>query len=194
MLNVAKIKAEGFITIQDVDKDNNVLSTVFETHNDIHFENLSYAIVKSLGNKPTGPINWLYLGNGGSVVNALGEVSYQTPNVDGQGADLYNTTYYKIVDNLNTSNTDTDNNFMTVSHTTGNLYSDLTVTCTLDYGEPVGQNLTDTTSTTEGSYTFDEIGLKDYDGNLLTHAIFAPLTKALNRRFKFIYKIRIQFV
>ena len=90
---------------------------------------------------------------------------------------------------------------MTVSHVSGKVYSDIIVQCLLDYGEPPGQSAFDNGNQLESSYTFDEIGLladygRDNTGNeltkLLTHVIFHPVQKSLNRQIQIDYTIRIQ--
>ena len=90
---------------------------------------------------------------------------------------------------------------MTVFHTTGTLYSDILVQCLLDYGEPAGQAAFDNSTATDGAYIFDELGLlanygTDVDGNtitrLLTHVVFHPVQKALNRQIQIDYTVRIQ--
>jgi hypothetical protein len=90
---------------------------------------------------------------------------------------------------------------MTVSHTVGNLYSDIVVQCLLDYGEPAGQAAFDNSTQTDSAYVFDEIGLlANYGTNnagtvitrLLTHVIFHPVQKSLNRQIQIDYTIRIQ--
>lgn len=115
-------------------------------------------------------------------------------NIIGANASLYNKTYEKIVDDNNTLNPDPTKNFIEVSHVNGNFFSDLTVNCFLDTSEPSGQNAFDNTTTSEGTYVFDEIGLVNYDGKLLTHAIFSPVEKSLNRRIQIYYNIRIQLI
>jgi hypothetical protein len=66
----------------------------------------------------------------------------------------------------------------------------------LDYGEPAGQDAFDTALSTEDLYVFDELGLKSYDTNqetmLLTHVLFHPVQKSLNRLIQIDYTVRIQ--
>jgi len=123
------------------------------------------------------------------------------PNVTGQNAALYNQTYEKIVDDTSVFNLDPTRNKMTVFHTTGRVYTDILVQCLLDYGEPSGQAAFDNSTQTDSSYTFDELGLlanygTDSNGDiitrLLTHVIFHPVQKSLNRQIQIDYTVRIQ--
>jgi hypothetical protein len=90
---------------------------------------------------------------------------------------------------------------MTVFHTTGKVYTDILVQCLLDYGEPAGQAAFDNSTQTDSSYVFDELGLlanygTDSNGDvitrLLTHVIFHPVQKSLNRQIQIDYTVRIQ--
>ena len=66
----------------------------------------------------------------------------------------------------------------------------------LDYGEPSDQNAYDNTNNNSGTYVFDELGLKSYSTTgqslLLTHVIFHPVQKSLNRLIQIDYTVRIQ--
>jgi hypothetical protein len=66
----------------------------------------------------------------------------------------------------------------------------------LDYGEPSGQDAFDTATDQNSLYVFDELGLKGYNasgtGNLLTHVVFHPVQKSLNRLIQIDYTVRIQ--
>jgi hypothetical protein len=86
---------------------------------------------------------------------------------------------------------------MTVLHTSGQVYTDILVSCLLDYGEPAGQQAFDNSTNFNGEFVFDELGLKGYTGDgqatrLLTHVIFHPVQKSLNRQIQIDYTIRIQ--
>ena len=73
--------------------------------------------------------------------------------------------------------------------------------CLLDYSEPPDQGSFDNGTQMESAFTFDEIGLLSYNGTdssgnemtkLLTHVIFHPVQKSLNRQIQVDYTIRIQ--
>lgn len=190
MKDSAKPIVKGFLKITDA-----VTGEILLEHdNAIHFENMSLAIAQSLGHKANGPIYKCAFGNGGSTVSGIGTVTYLTPNTVGASASLYNQTFEKIVDNLSISNLDPSRNKIEISHVTGNLFSDIIISCLLDAGEPAGQNALDNTTTTESAYVFDEIGIVAYSGQLLTHVIFSPIEKSLNRIISVTYTIRIQMV
>lgn len=188
--DIANVNMKGHLLI----RDKNSGEVLLDKMNAIHFENMSLALARSLGHKSTGPIEKIYYGNGGSTVNGIGEVTYLPANTVGQSATLYNATYSKIVDDLNTSNADTENNKIEISHVSGNLFSDLVVTTTLDFGEPSAQDNFDSAGSTEDDFVFDEIGLFDYAGNMVTHVVFSPLQKSLNREIEIRYTLRIQMV
>jgi len=119
------------------------------------------------------------------------------PNTTGQNADLYNETYFKVVDDTSAANTDAANNNLTVLHTAGKVYTDVLVSCLLDYGEPPGQQAFDNSTNFNGEFVFDELGLKSWNGTdneprLITHVIFHPVQKSLNRQIQIDYTVRIQ--
>jgi hypothetical protein len=162
---------------------------------------MSEAIADTLSSRGYGEIYQMAFGNGGASVDETGVITYLPPNTTGQNAALYNQTYAKIVDDTSVFNLDPTRNKMTVSHTTGRVYTDILVQCFLDYGEPAGQNAFDNSTQTDSAYIFDELGLlanygTDSDGNvitrLLTHVIFHPVQKSLNRQIQIDYTVRIQ--
>ena len=87
---------------------------------------------------------------------------------------------------------------MEVRHRAGAFYSDVLVSCLLDFGEPNDQLAFDNETNNQGNYVFDEIGLRAYTpagpgtGILLTHVIFHPVQKSLNRMIQVDYTVRIQ--
>jgi hypothetical protein len=191
---------KGHITITDVtDKENPVV--LVDKDNSINYENMSEAIADSLSSRGYGEIYQMAFGNGGASVDETGVITYLPPNTTGQNAALYNQTYAKIVDDTSLFNLDPTRNKMTVYHTTGKVYTDIVVQCLLDYGEPAGQAAFDNSTQTDSSYIFDELGLlanygTDENGNvitrLLTHVIFHPVQKSLNRQIQIDYTVRVQ--
>ena len=175
-------KIEGFVKIHDPKSG----EIIVDKKNAIHYENISIAMAQTLSNRDLGWIYQMAFGNGGSSVDPTGVITYLPPNTTGQNADLYNETYAKVVDDNSAANTDPANNKMTVLHTTGKVYTDILVTCLLDYGEPAGQQAFDNSTNFNGEYVFDELGLKVWNGSatdlrLITHVIFHPVQKSLNR-------------
>ena len=164
--------------------------------NAIHYENISIALAQSLANSGQGFIYEMAFGNGGTAIDPTGIVTYLTPNSTGSNASLYNETYKKVVDDRSSNNTDPTRNFIETRHVTGTNYTDVFITCLLDYGEPSGQQAFDNSNNNSGLYIFDELGLKSYSslGNslLLTHVIFHPVQKSLNRLIQIDYTVRIQ--
>lgn len=190
-------KVEGFLKIYDPN-DGEVF---VEKKNAINYENMSEAIADTLSSRGFGEIYQMAFGNGASSVDETGVITYLPPNTTGQNAALYNQTYAKIVDDTSVFNLDPARNKMTVYHTTGTLYSDILVQCLLDYGEPAGQAAFDNSTSTDGSYIFDELGLLANYGTavngdtitrLLTHVVFHPVQKSLNRQIQIDYTVRIQ--
>ena len=177
--------------------DPNSKEVMVDKRNAIHYENFSNSLAQSMANKDKGYIYQMAFGNGGSSVDTTGVITYLPPNITGQNADLYNQTYQKVVDDTSSANTDTTRNKLTVLHTSGKVYTDILVSCLLDYGEPSGQQAFDNSTNLDGDYVFDELGLKTWQGStsdldLVTHVIFHPVQKSLNRQIQIDYTVRIQ--
>jgi hypothetical protein len=190
-------KVEGFLKIYDPNNG----EVFVDKKNAINYENMSEAIADTLSSRGYGEIYQMAFGNGGASVDQTGVITYLPPNTTGQNAALYNQTYAKIVDDTSVFNLDPTRNKMTVSHTPGKVYTDILVQCLLDYGEPAGQAAFDNSTQTNSTYVFDELGLlanygTDTNGNiitrLLTHVIFHPVQKSLNRQIQIDYTVRIQ--
>lgn len=187
----------GFLKIFDPNNG----EVFVDKNNAIHYENISIAIADALTNRGTGAIYQMAFGNGASSVDQTGTITYLPPNTTGQNAALYNQTYTKIVDDTNITNNNPSRNNMTLNHTTGKVYTDILISCLLDYGEPAGQMAFDNSTQANDAYIFDELGLLSYygtnsSGNLLskliTHVVFHPVQKSLNRQIQIDYTVRIQ--
>lgn len=188
------ISIQGHIKIYDPTSK----EVYIDKRNAIHYENFSIALAQSIANQGEGPIAEMVFGNGGTRVSN-GIITYLTPNSVGRTATLYNQTYYKTVDAKNAASLDPARNFMETRHIEGTVYTDILITCLLDFGEPSGQLAFDNeTNTDTAAFVFDELGLKAYSpvgpntGDLLTHVIFHPVQKSLNRMIQIDYTVRIQ--
>lgn len=186
------IHIEGHIKIHDPESG----EVLINKRNAIHYENISISLAESVANAGQGFIYELVFGNGGTTVDPTGIITYLTPNSTGTNASLYNETYSKVVDDRSVVNVDPTRNKIETRHVTGTNYTDVFVTCLLDYGEPADQEAFDNTNNNGGTYVFDEIGLRSYSssgtGKLLTHVIFHPVQKSLNRLIQIDYTVRIQ--
>jgi len=197
MNSTANLSIIGFLKIHDPESQH----TYVEKCNAIHYENMSLALAQNVANKSTNFITEMHFGNGGTTVDPTGVITYLPTNTNVQNADLYNPTYYKIVDDTNAANPDPINNKITVNHTPGLIYTDILVSCLLDYGEPSGQAVFDNSQNLNDTFTFDELGLFGSVSGvsglgvglpLLTHVIFSPVQKSLNRLIQIDYTVRIQ--
>lgn len=187
------VMMEGHIRIFDPETGEDYVNK----RNAIHYENMSEALALSVANKTTGFIHEMAFGNGGTSVDPTGVITYKPANSTGTNSSLYNQTYYKVVDDLSALNNDANRNKITVNHTEGAVYTDIVVNCLLDYGEPSGQSAFDNTNNFDGTFVFDELGLKSWagtvnTGKLLTHVVFHPVQKSLNRLIEIEYTVRIQ--
>lgn len=192
-----RLKIRGHVAITDkatgemlVNKDNA-----------IHFGNMAWLVARALANDPAGHINFMAFGNGATSIDPSGRIIYRSPNtqlVRDPSADLYSRTFSKIVDDNNPLNTDPGNNRIDVITSEVN-FTDLRITCTIDFGEPAGQEAFDTAEGLEGDFVFDELALFSFgstpsEGTMLTHVIFHPVQKSLNRVIEIVYTLRIQIV
>ena len=186
------ILVEGYIKIYDPETE----QVFIDKRNAIHYENMSIALAQSLSNAGSGFIYSMSFGNGGTSVDPTGIITYLTPNSTGVNASLYNETYSKVVDDRSINNTDPYRNKTEVRHVSGTNYTDVLVTCLLDYGEPAGQDAFDTASDNNNSFVFDELGLRSHNpdgqGLLITHVLFHPVQKSLNRLIQIDYTVRVQ--
>lgn len=167
-----------------------------DKRNAIHYENMSIALAESLANQGQGFVSNMVFGNGGTSVDPTGIITYLSPNSTGTNASLYSQTYTKVIDDNSINNTDPTRNKLETRHVSGTNYTDILATCLLDYGEPSGQDAIDNATGAESLYVFDELGLVSYaksgTGRLLTHVIFHPVQKSLNRLIQIDYTVRVQ--
>ena len=192
------IHLQGHIKIFDPESG----EVYIDKRNAIHYENISEAIAYTLANKGQNYIYEMHFGNGGTSVDPTGVINYLPSNTNTQNANLYNPTFAKIVDDTATANTDPIRNRIEVRHVPGQVFSDLVITCLLDYGEPAGQSAFDNSQNLNDEFVFDELGLKARStdgssgltttGKLLTHVVFHPVQKSLNRLIQIDYTVRIQ--
>lgn len=190
--DLSGIHIEGHIKIHNPETG----EVFINKRNAIHYENMSISLAESIANAGQGFIYEMAFGNGGTTIDPTGIITYLTPNSTGTSASLYNETYSKVVDDRASVNTDPIRNKIETRHVTGTNYTDVFITCLLDYGEPSSQEALDNATSADGTYVFDELGLKSYatdgTGRLLTHVIFHPVQKSLNRLIQVDYTVRIQ--
>jgi hypothetical protein len=196
--DIGGIYVRGHIKIYDP----KTKEVFIDKSNAIHYENISAALAYGLAHKDQNYIYEMHFGNGGSSVDPTGVITYLPTNTTGQNSNLYNGTYSKIVDNASSNNTNPTQNYIEVRHVPGQVYTDILVSCLLDYGEPAGQSAFDNSQSLIDTYTFDELGLfaRSTDGTsgltttgtMLTHVIFHPIQKSLNRLIQVDYTVRIQ--
>jgi len=192
MKDTSGIAVQGHIKITDPTTG----KVIVDKRNAIHYENMSIALAESLSNAGEGFVYEMSFGNGGTSVDPTGIITYLTPNSTGTNASLYNQTYTKVVDDRSVNNVDPARNNIETRHVSGTNYTDIIVSCLLDYGEPEGQQAFDTGTDATDAYIFDELGLRSYSssgtGRLLTHVIFHPVQKSLNRLIQIDYTVRVQ--
>lgn len=196
MIFNSKNSVSGHVSIRDVETG----EILVDKDNAINFENFSISLARTIANRADSWIQEMVFGNGGATVSGTGMITYLPPNVVGEAAQLYRQTYVKVVNDQSPYNLDSSKNYITVNHTPGTTYTDVIVTCNLDLGEPSGQSAFDTATELTSNFIFSELGLKAYSasgpdtGRLLTHVIFSPIQKSLNRQIEVTYTIRIQTV
>jgi hypothetical protein len=185
----AGIKMSGHILIRDKETGEELVNK----RNAIHYGNMANFIARALNDKLGDYyIHFMAFGNGATSVDSAGKVIYKSPRVSESyesSGSLYSRTYQKIISN----NTTTDK----IEVVPGASYTDLKITCTLGYNEPSDADAFDTSTTNDGSYVFDELGLLSYaddinDSIMLTHVVFHPVQKSQNREIEIVYTVRIQ--
>ena len=201
MIDSTHINIDGHVKIWDPKTKEILVSK----HNAINPETMTLILAQMLQGNNDSYVYEMHFGNGGLIIDETGNITYNdvTDNLStGIEAGLYNATYFKVVDTVDTTNNiDPINNKVVVSHTTGLNYTDLVITCTLEENEPDSSsenNLIDSPSEYNGDYIFNELGLKSRGsdgkntGYLLSHIVFDPVQKSANRVIQVIYTLRIR--
>lgn len=182
-----KVKAQGHLRITEKETG----KILFDCHNDINPENMSYAIALSLCGKKDGFIKYMAFGNGGARATSSNKYIYSVPQTVGRAATLYN----EISEATKDLSISDEDNYMTVTHATGNTYTDILVRATLKKEDlngvlgSVGDN-----NSIVSEQSFSEIGLFSGDKSLLTHLCFSPVQKSQQSSLIFDYLIRIAVV
>jgi hypothetical protein len=201
MIDSTNINIDGHVKIWDP-----MTQEVFVSeHNAINPETMTLIIATMLQGNNNSYIYEMHFGNGGLIIDETGNITYNdvTDNLStGLQAGLYNPTYFKVVDLVDTANNSDDiNNNVVINHTTGLNYTDLVVTCTIEENEPNADSddsLVVSPEEFNGDYIFNELGLKSRGSNgknsgyLLSHIVFDPVQKSANRVIQIVYTLRIR--
>jgi hypothetical protein len=210
MQEALSTKILGHVLVKD--DQGNVL---VNAQNAIHPGNMATAIARGLSNAPNHPVWKLKLGNQGTYVDSSQQIVFRPPNTTGVTADLYNPTYYEVVD-------DSDagvgvGNSVTFTNIPLSTSTRIIVTCVVTANEAVnrptdqddvetqdGGGLDGVDSTpTEGEFFFDELGLftqgigtpsaagNQTDELMLSHLIFSPIEHTGNRELTIVYTLTI---
>ncbi len=194
MQSTADVKIQGFVKIKDL-----VTGEILrDVENAVNPETMSLIIASMLQGNNGKYLYELHLGNGGLVIDETGNITYKNVEENltlGTVADLYNPLYYKVVDaNDDINNSFPTRNYVTVSHLDGLPYTDLIITCTLEDSDPVWAD----ELSADGELIFNELGLKSRGSNglnsgyLLSHVVFEPVVKNVNRVIQIEYTLRIR--
>lgn len=173
------IKIDGHVLVR------NALTKeiLLDNHNAVHAQNMSRIIARALAHETNSWIYRLALGNGGSQIDAVGNIILNPPNDGSDGSwqsTLYNETYSEVVDELSSDvgedigSSDQNNTRpgggsdpsddptpdSVISQEVG-LKSNVVVTCFINENEPSGEALSSsqTFTTSQNCFVFDEMGL-----------------------------------
>ena len=170
------VQVKGHVHIQD-DQG----TVLLDQDNAIHPRNMSRLISRALSHESNSWIHRIAFGNGGTVVDAAFQITYNPPN-DGLTPDpagwesrLYNETYSEITDESDIGlgegpGANPGGDPPSIPHVSGpgvrstelGLTSEVVVEVVLNPGEPSGQYSSDDQAPiedTESDFSFDEIGL-----------------------------------
>lgn len=198
------VSVEGFVVIKDL-TNNRVL---YQGRNAIHQENMSVALAQALSRGAGSFVSEMWFGCGAAIIATDGTISYRKPNVNGVNADLYQPTYFRVIDETDYNRVAESTDNVTIGHVAGTNYADTVVTVTLSNTDPLKGasefNLYDYTNGSleatvyDGEFEFNEIGLKTKgdsglkSGKLLTHFIFHPVQKSADQTIQIVYTLRVR--
>lgn len=188
-----QVKLIGHVQIvsDQVDGAGNIIPNTsrvdLEKFNAIHPQNMARIVARALSNESNTFIKRVAFGNGGTIVDFAGNITFRAPrdglNVGDNGweARLYNETYSEVVDDSDLTigsgpGSSPGDDPVSVEHvsgpgvrsvenlTTGATVSSVIVTAVLNANEPSGQALTQQGGSSgntniEADFVFDEIGL-----------------------------------
>jgi hypothetical protein len=184
-----KFKTEVIGHVKAFYSDTN--EVVLDKYNAVHPQNMARVIARGLANEPNHQIYTIALGNGGTYIDSTQNIVYNSPNIIGTDANLYNTTYQEVVDDGNAS-VGIGNSVISQASPSPAISSIVICNIQLSANEPAGQAATDgQTTDPESPFTFDELGLKTVDGLLLTHIVFNPIEKNAQRELIISYTLTI---
>lgn len=199
MRKTTNLQVFGFVEIFDKETRECLVSK----SNAIHYGNTAYIVGEALSGNTDAVLYYMAFGNGATSVDTTGKIVYKPPRVTEAyepGANLYGRTYYKRIDADNGDST------TGISVIPGQSFSDIKIVCTLNYNEPSvseGAQPFDSSLDNNGQYIFDEMALMSKPTNLslpdpidsstmMTHVIFHPFQKSLNRVIEVVYTLRVQ--
>jgi len=198
------VSVEGFVVIKDLTND----KILYQGRNAIHQENMSVALAQALSRGAGSFVSEMWFGCGAAIIATDGTITYRKPNVTGIDADLYQPTYFRVIDETDYNRAAESSDNVTISHVAGTNYADTVVTTTLSNTDPLKGanefNLYDYTNGSleatvyDGEFEFNEIGLKTKgdnglkSGRLLTHFIFHPVQKNADQTIQIVYTLRVR--
>ena len=159
MINTITPSVVGIIKI----RDKSTGQLLVDKQNAVHFGNMSWAVANALAGLGQGIIRYMIFGNGGTTVDGSGRILYRLPNtsnIQDPNALPYNPTYFR---ELEPAGAPTGNNIEVISGFEN--FADMVTTVTLDFGEPIDQDITDEI-TTRPDFVFDELALFTVPENL----------------------------
>lgn len=203
--DITGLGCTGHLKVRDISDDPELGAVdksfgnkLVDKKNAIHPGNMVWAIANSMVGQDsanTFSIGWIGFGDGGSEIAETGTITYRptnTTNNRNELADLYQRVYQKKIDNEGFT--------MEPSPV---LYArpiaDINISVVLQQGEPFGQLPMDNSVEFSDRFVFDEIGLFTNSENIddafmVTHIVFHPIQKSLNRTLAIDYTIRFELV